>query len=298
MPDMNMQTYEEVHRHQLVTEFDIQSQSELEDYQVQLENVDNPTQAQDNLVISVNGESLSHWNESLDFDTWIKVKIGISGKRGLLIHGNEELANKSSITDTMMFGDDFLEDLSKWSGDVANYGIVNNKLPMADTTAKIIYASIGGLSNTIIESKISTTSNGDTNDYAYGIAYRIDAANRCLFLRRSAGETYARRWGDQAVYYSTVPPQWTDNVYGIDKVIVGSTVANSIHSFNGTTITGVANYNSDINADISIYSYATLDSDNVIDWVFVRKYAAIEPIVHIGTPKNISTALKSFGRAG
>ena len=128
MPDMNMQTFEELQRHQLVTEFDIQSQAELEGYQVKLDNVDNPTQAQDNLVVGVNGESLPHWNESVDFDAWIKIQIEASGKRGLLIHGNSGLSSGISISDTMEWGDDFTTDLSKWIMDTEHASIVDNIL--------------------------------------------------------------------------------------------------------------------------------------------------------------------------
>ena len=118
MPDMNMQTYEELQRHQLVTEFDLQSQSELTDYQIKLDSVDNPTQAQDNLVVNTDGTPLPHWNESINFDTWVKMNIDIGSKRGLLIHGNTGLSNESSIDNTFIFGDDFptgtLDTTNKW----------------------------------------------------------------------------------------------------------------------------------------------------------------------------------------
>ena len=111
MPDMNMQTFKEVRRHQLVTEFDVQSQSELTDYQVKLDNVENITQAQDNLIVGVDGEQFPHWNESLDFDTWIKINIGISGRRGLLIHGNSGLnSGNDGDNTTFRFTADFQDE--------------------------------------------------------------------------------------------------------------------------------------------------------------------------------------------
>ena len=133
MPDMNMQTFEELQRHQLVTEFDIQSQTELTDYQVKLDNVDNPTQAQDNLIVGADGESLPHWNESTDFDTWIKINIATSGIRGFLFHGNSGLSSVSDIYATLEDGSDTFDDLNTFYWTIGNGApsVSNGELALA-----------------------------------------------------------------------------------------------------------------------------------------------------------------------
>ena len=128
-----MGVYVEAQHNQLVTEFDIQSQAELEDHQVQLADVDNPTQAQDNLVIGGDGVVIPHWNESVDFDTWVKIHIENAGRRVLMIHGNDGLIGVSSIDDTMIFGDDFSDDLSKWEGNTSIAAISDGILTITGT---------------------------------------------------------------------------------------------------------------------------------------------------------------------
>lgn len=225
------------------------------------------------------GVSVKVWfmNNYVDGDTYI-----------WMYYGSEGLSSGSSITNTMIYGDDFSSDLSKWSGDTAQFAVSGGELTNTPTTtSRTIYANVGSLSNTIIEAKIKTTD--AATDLLFGLGYRIDGSNRALFARRQY-TGYERRWGDGSTYYSTVPPQWTSGIYGVDKVIVGTTVANSIHSFNGTTITGVSNYNLDISTNLIIYSYSVgTPGVQYIDWIFVRKYTAVEPIVTVGAEQHPRT---------
>ena len=137
MPDINMSVYEEVKRNQLVTEVDIQTQAGLDDYQVQLSDISNPTASQDNAVIS-GGEFLPHWNESLDFDAWVKMNIEVAGKRLLVLSGNSNLNSVSDGEEVFDFFDTFtsLDWATKWSSaSQASYSAANNRLRLADIDA-------------------------------------------------------------------------------------------------------------------------------------------------------------------
>lgn len=229
------------------------------------------------------GTVIQYWIESktdgVTADVWMKIPAisAVYSTRVLMYYGNPNTVSASSITNTMIFGDDFSGDLSLWSGDTGSFSTSNDELNNTPTsTLKTIFSNAGSLSNTIIESRIKTT-DGST-DLTFGIAYRIDASNRARLARRHASGN-ERRWGDASTYFSTIPPQWTSGVYGTDRVIVGTTVANSTHSFDDTTITGVGDLGSDIvGTNIEIVSRGPgTPGTQYIDYIFVRKYTETEP---------------------
>ena len=266
MPDMNMQTFEELKRHQLVTEFDIQSQSELEDYQVKLDDVDNPTQAQDNLIVGVDGESLPHWNESFDFDTWIKMNIATSGKRGLLIHGNAGLSSGSSGDDT------FVQYHSASTTDYLG-------------TLNIPYT------NVIYETQFKQ----NTHRVFFGLSNNADAlVDDSIFIYEVSPTIIylqAREEGSDTVIQDSTTVDANYHRYKIELL------SGTAHGYkDGTEIltglsSGLPNENMGLVFDKNI-------GGGIQDWAFARKYTATEPDYILSTPKNISTALKSFGRAG
>ena len=115
-----MQVFEEAKRNQLVTEVDIQAQVALDDYQVRLSDIPNPTQSQDNVVIDRFGEFLSHWNESLDFDTWVKMSVEVTGKRILMLRGNSSISSLSNRSAFVNYSSDLTtEGQAISSGDYA-----------------------------------------------------------------------------------------------------------------------------------------------------------------------------------
>ena len=273
MPDMNMQTYEEVHRHQLVTEFDIQSQSELTDYQVKLENVSNPTQAPDNLVVGVDGEALSHWNESVDFDTWVKMMIEVSGKHGLLIHGNSGLSSGSSGSDVF----------------IQYHGAASSAY--VDTLTSNLVGPI------IVEGNVRATAS--SHNLNWGIAET--AAN-------GGGDRFTiKSYSIGADIYGYSTNDGTESIVG--RFDEGGFVLNQWYdikiSYDGTTArfyfddTELEDGNTlNIpNENMGLQYYAQTGTGEQ-EYLYARKYTAIEPTIQISTPKNISTALKSFGRAG
>ena len=270
MPDMNMRTFEELKRHQLVTEFNIQSQSELEDYQVKLDDVSNPTQAQDNLVVGVNGESLSHWNESVDFDTWVKMNIGVSGKRGLLIHGNGGLNGGSSGDGTFIqhHGDATSDYLDALVQDVPLVYEGYHKMTSASTQ---IYMGVSNNANMI------------TPDSAL---YRILFSHENTQYSNAANDS-TRTWESSTLDLDV------DTHYRT-KIIAESPSSVKFYideDYIDTITINIPNEQLGLSVDTNLGTFSQ-------EWAFIRKYTATEPTYTIGAPKNISTALKSFGRAG
>ena len=309
MPDMNMQTFEELQRHQLVTEFDIQSQSELDDYQVKLDNVDNPTQAQDNLVVDVGGEALTHWNESIDFDTWIKMKIEASGNRGFLIHGNDRFSSGSSISDTFIDGSDFT-DLTSWTQQAGTWTVSGGVLQIPESGANNYYLK-------------RDTENPLNTDYIVGLRLKIDEntigesqhrlailLNSPSTLSRSSGNTIM--WHEESAgsqrnrllhdVYATVSyteiSDYQSHTWLYSEVQI-TDAEDKITLWSDDKETNYGNHTTSNTKDggdfWGVYSGY---SKGEIDYIFIRKYTTIEPTVQTSTPKNISTALKSFGRAG
>ena len=317
MPDINMQTFEELQRYQLVTEFEVQSQTELTDYQVQLENADNPTQAQDNLIVDTYGESLPHWNESLDFDTWVKMNIEVSGKRGLLIHGNDGLSNGSSGIDTYHAW--FDGDSTGWTEVDPNGHIsfTNNRLEFTnlnrDETA-YVYKQINGVDEFEILFDSQITAQVDAWLLVYSSLSDVIGdpwiQTSSVFCNRDSIQAYSvTRISGSTTAAELIVSDETNILYYkvyvvngelVTKVYSDSARTSQISVTSDTTISGLT--------VSELYYLNLLSSHDVgvsekyasgwIDNFRMRKLTSTEPGVKIGTPKNISTALKSFGRAG
>lgn len=269
MPDINMQVFEEVKRNQLVTEVDIQTQAALDDYQVQLSDVDNPTKSQDNVVIDRFGEFLPHWNESLDFDTWVKMQIESSGKRVLLIHGNDGLSSASSGDDTFI----------QWHG-VA--------------TAQFLDSLIDPGENYIVEQYtkvVSFPSTQNVGGMTDNLALTGDVLNFQSALVQDWVLGICKNNGTETYVYEA-PNLDVGVLYRLKIVVLGT--SNVYHYANDNMIeSGITTNIPDANMGL----FMAGSNINQL-WSFVRKYTATEPTYTISTPKNISTALKSFGRAG
>lgn len=302
-----MEIIGELQRHQLVTEFNIQSQSELEDYQVQLADVDNPTQAQDNLIVGIDGTPLPHWNESVDFDTWVKININISGKRGLLIHGNDGVSIGSSGDDTFIFFDDFEDGTyDKWTqGSGATLSIYTDDTKYLHGSHS---TSIGSKWNSLARANMPSMS-----EYIVDGRVKFGEIQSVLTMHNSANTTFYGIMSDDTdtmyVYEMNADVRTTVGntgaVYsGLDSTIFQDFSASISSSgvikltLNGNTGT----FPTDTTLSSGMFGMAAYEAivGNIcnIDDIRVRKYAAIEPTVTTSTPKNIATALKSFGRAG
>lgn len=269
MPDINMQVFEEVQRNQLVTEADIQSQAALTDYQVQLANVANPTNSPDNVVIG-NGEFLSHWNESLDFDTWVKMNITTSGARMLLLHGNAGLSRVSDGDDTFI----------AWHG--------------ADTT-QYIDSLIVTPSNIIYETKYKHTA--ATHNQLFGLSNSQTIADDGMYIQvynvGGLRRLYVENENSNGVISES--PGLTIDTYYRCKITYDGTTARGYIDDNEIASGITTNIPDEI---LGIFMYQATGT-YVQDFSLVRKYTATEPTYSIGAaPKNIATALKSLGRAG
>ena len=296
--DMNMRTFEELQRHQLVTEFDIQSQSELDDYQVKLDNISNPTQAQDNLVVGADGTPLNHWNESVDFDTWVKMPIETSGKRGLLIHGNDGLSSVSSGDDTFMFFDDFESTMNwttKWASPLqSSYITTSGELRMTeiDATANRLITQ-SSYNNFIVETAIKST---NTNSAAYMYAHSSTTWNSNDGMNYDfQGSTATTAIGGVQTVESVTEDLSDYFQCKLEIPSSGNGVATMLYP-NGDALSTRTGTPTSRTSYVSLFEWQ--GSYAYIKLFKIRQYATIEPTVQISTPKNILTALKSFGRAG
>lgn len=304
MPDINMQVFEEAKRNQLVTEVDIQTQVALDDYQVQLSDIANPTQSQDNAVIDRFGEFLPHWNESLDFDTWVKMSMEVAGKRLLILHGNSNVSSVNSGDDTFIKFDDFEDnsfDTSKWSkaGDASSVteSTGNLKLARYADYNPIVYSDDVFGTDIIME----WTSKCSIGSYLMGFSDFITVGQNPL------------NNGDVLIIqpYTASNIQYTNAISGTrTNVEITPTVDTNYHDYkivrNGST--NAKYYYDDAETIISgnlptsnLRMYFTVSCAGItleIEIVKIRKYTAIEPTIQISTQKNISIALKAFGRAG
>jgi hypothetical protein len=233
---------------------------------------------------------------------WIKADVASPSTTVYMYYGNSAVSSISNGNNVFDFFDDFSGDLSKWAGDTSAFSVVGGELNNTPTsTAKVIYANTS-LTGEIIDANIKTT-NAST-DLQFGLGYRIDSSNRAYFCRRNTAQWGIRGWGDGAVYYSNYPAngsaQWTSGTYGIDSVIVGTTVANSVHKFNGTSVPNVANFNVDINPGISIYSNGSgTPGVQYVDWVRTRQYTVSEPTSSAGAEDaNTSPVVSYFAVTG
>ncbi|MCK5397799.1 MAG: hypothetical protein KAJ33_06090, partial [Thermoplasmata archaeon] len=272
--------------------------------------------AQDNLVVGVNGESLPHWNESVDFDTWVKMNIGISGKRGLLIHGNDGLSSGSSGVDTF----DLFDFIGYTEVDPSSHiTITNSKIDAIDVTtdAAYVHKTVPSITDFIHEFEYYRTSGASP----YG-------GQAPIIIGDGYGTISASTWGTKngiGIYADSNP-----HMLQISKWVSGSRTAGTSIGYSENTLYYITLQRAGTTLTLSVYSdaektthisgspqqlsvastafdtlnFATIDTGYNYQRSFYiqdflsRKYTATEPTYTIGTPKNISTALKSFGRAG
>ena len=301
MPDINMQVFEEVKRNQLVTEVDIQTQVALDDYQMHLSDIANPTQSQDNVVIDRHGEFLPHWNESLDFDTWVKMSMEIAGKKLLMIHGGVELSSGSNITDAMIFGDDFLSTLdytSKWvSNAQASYSTSNGNLEVQDQDE--VYNNCLNSQNNfsngyIIETRFKASGSTPCELYIQSEASKATNTVNDIIRIRLADSLITGIGGVYDTGINGVDGTW---YRGLLKIPASGDAGAYIYSDNGQTL-HTSKTGTPATRTGYIFIHQRPNSLGYVDWIFVRKHTTTEPTYTIGTPKNILITLKSLGRAG
>lgn len=269
-----MQVFEEAQRNQLVTVVDIQTQAALDDYQVQLSDIANPTQSQDNVVIDRFGEFLPHWNESLDFDTWVKMSMEVAGKRLLILRGDSNVSSASSGSNTF----------TQYHGTTAS-GFV-------DTLSSQL------ISDVIFEANVRATAATHNMNWGLASLSANEGGDRVSIKSYSAGSDiygYCEDGVSAKTLLEFNTYSFTQNQWYKLKI-----------TNDGTTV----HYYFD---DIEIESGATttLPNDNIglqfhiqtgtgeQEFSFARKYSTTEPtLTTAGGEQNIAAALKSLGRAG
>lgn len=271
MPDINMQVFEEAQRNQLVTEIDIQTQVALDDYQVQLSNITNPTQSQDNVVIDRYGEFLPHWNESLDFDTWVKISMGVAGKRLLMLRGNSSVSSNSN-------GDNvFIQYKSPSS---------SNYLESAIIAVPYVWEGNIWRGSSTSQVKFGVSNVADPYDAA--------ADSTFLFYDDAGNWLYGYTNNDGSRTNNNAATSWIDNQRYKVKIVA----APSLITYSRETGSLSFTINSNIPDESGGLVQSIAQGSGGHDWAFIRNYTAVEPIVTVYTEQNIAVALKSLGRAG
>lgn len=304
MPDVNMSVFEEVKRNQLVTEIDIQTQVALDDYQVQLSNIANPTQSQDNVVIDRHGEFLSHWNESLDFDTWVKMSMETAGKRILMLRGNSSVSDRSFIDGVFIFGDDFNGislDSSKWDTLGATLSFDGNTISVknnSDSTDQTVSSKTTFTGEYILESRAKIIGTAAYNYLLKQSDTPTDNTPSTIIGTSTAVSSPYKCYINYGASTHTATPTSNDfSIFARHKIIrLDSSV--KYYYNNAHQITHTTNIPTSTDSLVVGFMPYYLNEEIITDNIFVRKYTATEPTTNIGTPKNIAIALKSLGRAG
>ncbi len=216
---------------------------------------------------------------------WVKLPGDITTDlKILMFYGNSGASGESNGTNVFLFFDDFSGSLSKWSGDTSYFSTSGGELTNTPTTTIRLINHDISVSNTIVRAKIKTIDT--SSDIMWGLGYRIDASNRAFFARHDTTGAYTLIWGDGNTYWSDTSPKWTSDVYGEDQIIIKTTVANSIHSFNDITVTGVLDSGTQNNVPpngISIISTGVATTGvQYMDWILQRMYLVTAPTW--GTP--------------
>lgn len=270
MPDINMQVFEEIQRNQLVTEVDIQTQVALDDYQVHLSDIANPTQSQDNVVIDRFGEFLPHWNESLNFDTWIKMSMGIAGKRILMLRGNSNVSSVSS-------GDNVFV---QWHGPASAVF-----LDSLIVTAPVIY-----------EAKVRKTSS--SSNIKWGLANVDDRTDDEMLITTGTDATnlrYIIAGNEGTESFKSEAPTLATNIWYKARMVNDNTKLQGYYDDNEVS-TGVTTNLPNENMGLIMM---ILSGTGEQEYSFARKHTATEPTTWAADgEQNIIVALKSLGRAG
>lgn len=292
MPDINMQVFEEAQRNQLVTEVDIQTQVTLNDYQVQLSDIANPTQSQDNVVIDRHGEFLPHWNESLDFDTWVKMSMEVSGKRILMLHGNPVLSSTSNGATTFNFFDDF-DNLDKWDG-YGSYGSVSNSIYSILAAGYIKTKTYTNAENHAIRTRFR---HNTASYYPGGFGWMLNTDDM-VAVSHYTNDQWGHKTIENSISSVNGPYSDNNNWYIWDLTWTSD---ESILKYSSTELSLTTNIPT-TSLPIRIGKMTTAEGSDIglyCDWILVRKYTAIEPTwVADGEEQNIGVVFKSFGRAG
>lgn len=186
-------------------------------------------------------------------------------------YGNPSATSESSGTDTFDFFDEFY-DLSNWTGDTA-YWEANSSVLKCSTSGKKVYRSLGSsLIGKAIYARITTKAR---TGLKFGLVYRT-TWGEVQFTR--AYVSSVRKWSDGS-YSSGSSPTWSDNIAKVDRVDIGSSLANSNHYFGDTTFTQVTGINTHSailpsTNQFGFYAYAP-DTYQMVHWVRVQTSATL-----------------------
>jgi hypothetical protein len=306
MATINMKSFEESRRHQLISEYQISpmQSAEQSDYQIKLGNVPSSFKEDARIVMK---ELLNYWVESQG-SVWSKLpKLPINTPKILYsLAGNPSAASASNGTNTFVFFDDFNDnslDASKW--DITSlYGtgsiLEQNQRLELTVSATAQTARRGVITTSYFTEPVSAHVVGRL------VSYDLSTSRFVLGYRDANYDDAAKfRFGNtQLNIYTVVNDAATDT--GKDST-TGTDYSLYINSVGGNVNFKIPALNIDItntktitNARYAIYveTPSTGSITAYVDTFYVRKYASPEPIVQKLRTMNRALLIKHFGRAG
>jgi len=241
---------------------------------------------------------IEYWNStSKQAKIWIKVSIPASSKITVrMLYGNPTATYAGNGNAVFVFFDDFNEkhlDTSKWAVGYGNWsvqdGVLIQTAPFTPNALPYIYAKNLNIANGIVEMKfspenavcvgcyhvgttvfvrysLSTGKSYTANAGGYGYAYEI-----ALWPVPLDGWYVLNKTGDQASLEYNITYHFKFTFVGshlVFDVLQGSLAGTHLEAYNSSLKSGT----------IGISSW----KNPRVDWIFVRKYAKIEPQVVVG----------------
>ncbi|MCU0641817.1 MAG: DUF2341 domain-containing protein, partial [Candidatus Margulisbacteria bacterium] len=237
--------------------------------------------------------ALSYWIESATGSAptrvWVKVpSLPNGGKTIYLTYGDLSLPSQSNGANTFDFFDDFSGDLSKWVTDGGTWNTTGGTLNFASSgTAGFIFAnSSAPFSNYIMDYKWYCPTGLDG-----GMIHRAQAKNNdnfyCTIRRNPNSDHYFHRrvsdgWGSA---YNSVSYNFPDNTWlSVRETFAGTTLSTKFYSdqlFSSLVSQNSWTEGSWSSGYVGVYNY--LDNNAKWDDFRIRKYAATEPTVSVGS---------------
>lgn len=233
------------------------------------------------------GVHIPYWIESKTdsstADVWVKNDYVDGDTYIWMYYGNSGLSSGSNITDTMIFGDDFPGssiDTGKWEGDTGYASVSGGIMTFSPDGSDRKLNSIVNISPDIIYESRSSINSGSWSSWGFQIDPFASPYPRILGYRDTVNNWLVSSDTSTA----EVSTNWTMGVYNVKKII-WSDSDNSVSWYEDDVEKTNSPYTTGANIpDESLSVIAARGSTQVhlVDWVFIRKYAATEPTVVIG----------------
>lgn len=229
----------------------------------------------DLLFYNESGGTVSYWIESkTDSNTayvWLKIPsiYTAEGAKVWMYYENSSVSSAGSITDTMIFGDDFPGssiDTGKWEG------ITSVTVSGGITTVDGSMNTITDFSDPVImESRREFTGAASGNTVKLGFGAFISDS---IWAYIASDNKLMKRISNTPYDVST---NWVQNAYYVQKIVWDGATPNVEWYEDNVAKTGSPSGTAAPTVDLPIYVGASGAGLVRLDWIFARKYTATEP---------------------